>query len=484
MNDGSSNDANTAGRKPLPADLYGVGDSRRYVDEGARSEEWRDEFRRDFGRVIHCPAFRRLQGKTQIFPGYESDFFRNRLTHSLEVGQIAESIAMRLNYTDEYFKAHPINARICLTASLLHDIGHPPFGHNGEEALDECMRKFGGFEGNAQTLRIVTQLEKKRRDPDELDLIRCRAGLNLTYRTLGALLKYDKPIPTDRSADTEVRKGYYEADAAIVADIKKHVCPQLTDSDGSFKTIECQIMDIADDIAYSTYDIEDTFKAGFLSPSDVLTYSSAVMEEVARKVAKNPGCEGFTADDVIDTFLDLFANLSGNFRDLSPGEPDSPEETVLNAVSVQQDLDNIASDGYLRTAFTADLVGQFVNGVGVEPDREFPQLSKIVVDTAVKRKIEVLKHFTYAATIRSSRVAVSEFRGKDIIKDIFKALDQEKGYLLLPADYRALYDAAKADENKRKRVICDFIAGMTDRYAAEFWGRLYSDKGATFFKPL
>lgn len=464
--------------------MYRDSDSDRYVPESSKSETWRDEFRRDFGRVIHCPAFRRLQGKTQIFPGYESDFFRNRLTHSLEVGQIAESIAIRLNHTDEYFKAQHINPRICLTAALLHDIGHPPFGHNGEEALDECMRKFGGFEGNAQTLRIVTQLEKKRRNPNEDDPIDCRAGLNLTYRTLGALLKYDKPITTDRASDTEVRKGYYEADAPIVVDIKQHVCPDLADREGSFKTIECQIMDIADDIAYSTYDIEDTFKAGFLSPSDILTYPSAVMEEVARKVAKNPGCEGFSANDVIDTFLDLFANLSASFRDLSPGEPDSPEETVLNAVSVQQDLDNIASDGYLRTAFTADLVGQFVNGVGVELDVDYPQLSKIVVDTAVKKKIEVLKHFTYAATIRSNRVAVSEFRGKDIIKDLFKALDQEKGYLLLPADYRTLYDAAKADDNKRKRVICDFIAGMTDRYAVEFWGRLYSDKGTTFFKPL
>lgn len=400
------------------------------------------------------------------------------------MGQIAESIAIRLNETSGFPDDQKINPRICLTAALLHDIGHPPFGHNGEEALDECMREYGGFEGNAQTLRIVTQIEKKRRNPNETDPVDCRAGLNLTYRTLGAILKYDKPIATDRSTDTEVKKGYYEADAPIVTDIKRHVCPEFRGGQGTFKTIECQIMDIADDIAYSTYDIEDTFKAGFLSPSDILTYSPSVMEEVARKVAKNPGCESFSSDDVLDTFLDLFVGLSNAPRDLSPDRPDSPEETLLNAVSVKQDLDNIADDGYLRTAFTADLVGQFVNGINVEATAEYPQLRKITVDVSVLRKIEVLKHFTYAATIRSNRVAVSEFRGKDIVKDIFKALDQKKGYLLLPSDYRDLYDAVKPDDCKRKRVICDFIAGMTDRYAVEFWGRLYSDKGTTFFKPL
>lgn len=477
----------TGTRTPLPpAELYTAADAKRYIKEESKAEPWRDEFRRDFARVIHCPSFRRLQGKTQIFPGYESDFFRNRLTHSLEVGQIAESIAIRLNNTHVYFKSadRQINPRICLTASLLHDIGHPPFGHNGEEALDECMREFGGFEGNAQTLRIVTQIEKKRRNNLERNPIENRAGLNLTYRTLGAILKYDKKIASNRAADDKVQKGYYECDEPIVMDIKRHVCPDFEKLGSSFKTIECQIMDIADDIAYSTYDIEDTFKAGFLSPSDILTYSPAVMDEVARKVAKNPGCEGFSADDVIDTFLDLFSNLSPEYGDLSPGETDTPEENILRAVSVQQDLDNIASDGYLRTAFTADLVGQFVNGIEADVNPEYPQLSTIAVDNRIRKKIEVLKHFTYAATIRSNRVAVSEFRGMDIIKDVFKALNQPKGFLLLPEDYQILFDAAGGDETTRKRVLCDFIAGMTDRYAIEFWGRLYSDRGTTFFKPL
>ena len=168
------------------------------------------------------------------------------------MAQIAELIAILINNTHDYFRSHQIKERICLTAGLLHDIGHPPFGHNGEDALDEVYARVRGFEGNAQTLRIVTQLEKKRRNPDETDAIDCRAGLNLTYRTLGAVLKYDTPIETNRKGQHDVKKGYYEADEPIVEDIKQHVCPAALTSGEKFKTIECQIMDIADDIAYST----------------------------------------------------------------------------------------------------------------------------------------------------------------------------------------------------------------------------------------
>jgi dGTPase len=109
------------------------------------------------------PCFRRLQGKTQLFPGHESDFFRNRLTHSLEVAQVAESIAYKINDEHPYFKEHRLEPRVCFTAALVHDIGHPPFGHNGEHALDDKMKSYGGFEGNAQTIRVISRLEKKRR---------------------------------------------------------------------------------------------------------------------------------------------------------------------------------------------------------------------------------------------------------------------------------------------------------------------------------
>ena len=190
--------------------LYSEGDWRREHTERA-SEPWRTEARRDYARVIHSPSFRRLQGKTQVFPGHESDFFRNRLTHSLEVAQIAESIAYRLNHNESLFRAYPIDPRICATAGLVHDLGHPPFGHNGERALDDRMRLYGGFEGNAQTLRILSKLEKKipsgsSSAPTTYD---GRIGLNLTYRTLASTLKYDRVVPHIRTLEDSLVKGYY-----------------------------------------------------------------------------------------------------------------------------------------------------------------------------------------------------------------------------------------------------------------------------------
>lgn len=468
----------------MPNKLYQNSDRSRFLPENGEEEPWRDPYRKDYARVIHSPSFRRQQGKTQIFPGHESDFFRNRLTHSLEVAQIAESIAHSLNAQDPFLTENPINPRICFTAAHLHDIGHPPFGHNGEEALDECMRPHGGFEGNAQTLRIVSQLEKKRYRDDVTNHIERRAGLNLTYRTLGSVLKYDCVIESDRTTDEKVRKGYYYCDTPVVEDIKKAVCPGVDFSTRKFKTIECQIMDIADDIAYSTYDIEDTFHAGFLSPSKILTYDTSVMELVAKKVSDHIGDSDFDAGNVVSIFLDLFSQFVLPADDFSPDQADSEIEHVLSSLTYQQNLDTIAEDGHLRTAFTSYLVGRFIGGVRVEIDPDLPQLSKVFVEPSILREIEVLKNFTYQATIRSNRVAVSEFRGKDIVKAIFEALAGPKGRLLLPPDFQALYDAAEADNSLRMRVLCDFIAGMTDRYAMEFWSRLYSDTGETIFKPL
>jgi dGTPase len=252
-------------RKPLytPTDKYRPLDERRAAREPYNA------------RLVHCPAFRRLQGKTQFFPG-ESDFFRNRLTHSLEVAQISKSIAIKLNY--DYFgdatdDDHRISTDLVEFAALAHDLGHPPFGHNGEAALDECMRAVGGFEGNAQTLRILSRVEKKRtttgpRYIEFQDGQDARLGLNLTFRSLASILKYDEEILT-RSENDPITKGYYAEERELVEKIKKHVTGK-NDYEEKFKTVECDIMDIADDIAYSTYDFEDAMKAGFTSVLDVL----------------------------------------------------------------------------------------------------------------------------------------------------------------------------------------------------------------------
>lgn len=142
-------------------------DEKRLAEESHSTElseePYRTNFRKDYSRLVHCPSFRRLAGKTQLYPGQESDFFRNRLSHSMEVAQIAKSISTRLNNTQLFSDGSKLDLDTDLVefAALAHDIGHPPFGHQGEEALDQCMLDFGGFEGNAQTLRILTKLEKK-----------------------------------------------------------------------------------------------------------------------------------------------------------------------------------------------------------------------------------------------------------------------------------------------------------------------------------
>jgi deoxyguanosinetriphosphate triphosphohydrolase, putative len=184
-------------------------------------DNFRNEYRRDYGRVLHSPAFRRLVNKTQLFPGSESDFFRNRLTHSLEVAQIAKTIALKIKSENSELEAI-IEPDICEIAGLMHDLGHPPFGHNGEKALDDCMKKNGGFEGNAQTIRIITRIEKKERpeiliDAEGKDQ---RVGLNLTARVIASALKYDECIPKIREPEEKLVKGYYESEKSIIDEVK------------------------------------------------------------------------------------------------------------------------------------------------------------------------------------------------------------------------------------------------------------------------
>lgn len=462
--------------------LYSEADEARFVPEDSPKLTHRSEYRKDFARVIHCASFRRLQGKTQLFPGYESDFFRNRLTHSLEVGQIAESIAYCANESNPYFKDDPIKPRICFTAALLHDIGHPPFGHNGEAALDEMMLQYGGFEGNAQTLRIVSQLEKKRYRADVECLLDRRAGLNLTYRTLAAVLKYDQLIPEGRDEGADVCKGYYFEDKPVVDDIKRHVVPTWVEGDRKFKTVECAIMDIADDIAYSTYDLEDSLKAGFLTPLKMLTSSSDLLDTVARIVSKKIETTG---RDVLRILVDLFISRVDPAAISAMREPgDDDLVTLSKALLAIEEMEAPTSSGQARTEFTAALVGKFIEAVEIEVDEETPALSRVKVQPDVLRTIEILKTYTYQAVIASSRVKLAEYRGKEVVSGIFEALAGEDGHILLPEDTLNLFNAANGNRQRELRVISDFIAGMTDRYAVEFYGRLHSDSPQTIFKDI
>jgi dGTPase len=494
--------------------LYNPADFDRFAPEPpatpGNEEVYRHQSRKDYARLIHSAAFRRLQGKTQLFPNHESDFFRNRLTHSLEVAQIAKSIAVKLNSTEEFFRSDPIATDVVETAALAHDLGHPPFGHNGEKALDEAMANFGGFEGNAQTLRILSKLEKKRTRIDRYKTVDAagrdqRAGLNLTARVLAAVLKYDNEIPRrlkDRK-NSDVVKGYYHTERELVARIKKSVLGKEPPA-GEFKTVECSIMDVADDIAYSTYDIEDALKGGFTSPIDMISASPEHLRAVADTVKKrldnfypdlSAKLRAFSALDARDVFVSNFATLfavsEADAKTITRAAPKTmnllaSDDYKAFLVASANDLSNqVASDGYRRTQLTSDLVGKFIRGVEFIPDHQRPALSRVRLKVDLFKEVETFKVFAYESLINSARLKLAEYSGKSIVKTIFEKLNDanNKGYMLLPEDFRGLYQRL-AEPDEQARVVCDFVAGMTDRYAMEFYSRLTAPDKATLWKPL
>ncbi|MGE4062530.1 MAG: dGTP triphosphohydrolase [Rhodospirillaceae bacterium] len=487
--------------------LYAAGDHRRFTPEsklGKPVEKYRSDWRRDYARVVHSPAFRRLQGKTQLFPNHETDFFRNRLTHSIEVAQIAKSIAIKLNAENRYLRDdNRIDTDIVELAGLCHDLGHPPFGHNGEMALDECMFRDGGFEGNAQSLRILAKLEKKATSRTERFLpvtVRNgkdrRTGLNLTARSIASVLKYDEEIPTDpaKRKPGQISKGYYNTERGLVRFIKEQVCGDPDREE--FKTIECCIMDVADDIAYSTYDIEDAFKANFLSPMKMASASSEILQEIAKKVEERiakeypnltPDKRRFEAHDALQIVIELFQEtfLDGyeTFAAYRPREHNIRIPLVDVPVQISIASEAVAQQGYFRTKLTSSLVGEFIRGVTIKVNEECPALSSVKLRLATFKKVEVLKNFAYHSLIGSSRLKVAEYRGKDIVRKIFEALAGPGGAQLMPEDFRELHSKLKSGSEQR-RVICDFIAGMTDRYALEFYSRLFGTNAETIYKPL
>jgi dGTPase len=489
---------------------YSDADKSRILALQVEDEPYRTPWRKDYARLVHSPAFRRLQGKTQLFPGQENDFFRNRLSHSIEVAQVAKSIVSKINYDlvqenklNNVGEQYLIEPDIVEFAALAHDLGHPPFGHLGEEALDEMMRDHGGFEGNAQTLRLLTRIEKKHIQEeyiaslDDNNCIDKRVGLNLTYRSLASILKYDLPIPMrfeERNSLKEkglIRKlipvkGYYASEKEIVEKIKSAVTNNKP-YEGNFKTIECQIMDLADDIAYSTYDIEDSFKGGFIKPLDLLSVPSNVIEYVAQKISEQENIP-IDPDDIKKIIRDILLEefeQPFTFVNVNVEDKDLLQEIYFTSIQFAQETSNaIASDSYYRSNFTSKLVGRFIKAVSIDQiNDEIPALSTIKISKDIKLQIEVLKALTYQYQISSPKLKIVEYRGKEIVTSIFKDIDSDNGKDLLPEDYRLLYALASNDGSLKKRIICDFICGMTDRYALEFYARLRSENSQTIFRP-
>lgn len=480
------------------APLYRSGDFERVSGVPDKEGDGRDPFRRDLARLIHSPAFRRLQGKTQLFPGIENDFFRNRLTHSLEVSQIATGIAINLNKFNPVFENEKINEHLVQFAALAHDLGHPPFGHNGEKELDEWMIEYGGFEGNAQTLRILSKLEKKETmnfpsGDGGIPLVLSekkedqRLGLNLTYRSLASIIKYDFCIPPDKEDSKGLKrpiKGYYFEESGLVEKIKEKVAP---DFKGKFKTLECSIMDLADDIAYSSFDLEDSFKAGFLSPLAMSSASADFKSEIVKEINEKLHTEypeQFEANKM--KLEEVDSVLQSVFYTLWTDNKNESSFKISNEIYSTSQL--LSKTGYLRVDLFSKIVKLFIGGIDFQRNEQYPALSKVKFNIPTFKMVEVLKKYSYKSIIMSPHLKISESRGRDMVNKIFEKLrDSEDGRRYLPDDWRDIYmNSTNLGENSKRwknRTISDFVCSMTDRYCLEYYNRLFGSNPASIYKP-
>jgi dGTPase len=383
----------------------------------------RDPFSRDRARVLHSYAFRRLADKTQVVVPGEDDFPRTRLTHSLEVAQIGREIGAGLGCAPD----------IVDTAGLAHDIGHPPFGHNGEDALDSVAQPCGGFEGNAQTLRVLTRLEAK-----VLDEHGEPAGLNLCRATLDATCKYPWP-----RRDGERKFGYYAADEAAFAWLRAGAEPGR-------RCLEAQVMDWADDVAYSVHDVEDGVHAGLIKLAGV---DDTEREQLCRIAAEQ-------------------------YSDRSPGEL-APVLDELLAMPTLRDLatyDGTAAAQVAAKRATSELVGRLsvaaINATradyGSDPLARYD--ASLVVPADARAECALLKALAAHYVMARPGAAQRQVWQRSVLTELVEALiDAAPGAL-----DRALIAAwhAAGDDAARLRVVIDQVAQLTDSSAVAWHARL------------
>jgi dGTPase len=363
----------------------------------------RSAFQRDRDRLIHCNAFRRLKGKTQVFVVHEGDHFRTRLTHTLEVAQIARSLARPLGLDEDLAEA----------VALAHDLGHPPFGHAGERALNAALAGFGGFDHNAQSLRVVTRLERRYPDFD---------GLNLSWEVLEGLVKHNGPLQQGPGAQRQPLGGGLPF--ALQADLVRQEFEL-----GSFAALEAQAAAIADDIAYDCHDLEDGIRAGLIGMDqlDDEPIAGPILREIRRDYADLDSSR--TMYELIRRVISgLIHDVLGEaMRRLAQVKPESPDE--------------------VRRAGTA-LVG-FSRALS-EDER---QLKRFLMD-------HVYRHESVMQPVRAAESIVS-----DLFAAFFAAPDE------MPDPWSNELDPA--DDHVKARRVADYIAGMTDRFALAEHARLF-----------
>jgi dGTPase len=357
----------------------------------------RSPFQRDRDRILHATAFRRLTHKTQVFVFHEGDHYRSRLTHSLEVAQIARTVARQLRLDEDLAEA----------IALAHDLGHPPFGHAGERALDGATADFGGFDHNAQSLRIVTALERKYAVFD---------GLNLTWETLEGLAKHNGPEA--------------EGSASAVAKIARTLESWRSLDLSTYPSAEAQVAALSDDIAYVSHDIDDGLRAGLIALADLRVQplvGPAV--EAAQSGRPNDDDEGRRVHEITRRMITvMIADLVGETRSrLAALAPQSP--------------DDIRRAGSATAAFTEGMAADIAR----------------------------LKGFLLRRVYRHERVMRVMRDAEEVVRDLFGL------YLSEPTAMPPAWYAASRTWNERRlaRLIADFVAGMTDRYAIGEHRRLF-----------
>ncbi|WP_245927630.1 deoxyguanosinetriphosphate triphosphohydrolase [Nocardioides silvaticus] len=414
---------------------YGEADRERIVPEPPKRVDApeRKPFERDRARVVHAASFRRLAAKTQVVGPQSDDFVRNRLTHSLEVAQIARDLSRALG-------THP---DIAETAALAHDLGHPPFGHNGERALHRLAAGCGGFEGNAQTLRLLTRLEAK-----SMDDAGASVGLNLTRATLDACTKYpwplaDAPVPGGVHSDGMTREG---AKFGVYDDDRPAFDWLRTGAPDGRRCVEAQVMDLADDVAYSVHDVEDGTVAGRIDLTQL--DRPAVWETVRAWYAPD------ATDDELDEVLDRLQRV-GSW-------PRSSYDGTRASLAALKNL-------------TSDLIGRFCGAVQqatfAASDGPFVRYqADLVIPDDTWTEITALKGIAAHYVMQADDRVALQARQRELLAELVAMLldrapdELDEAFL---GDWRAA-----ADDGARLRVVIDQVASLTDASALSWHARL------------
>ena len=368
-------------------------DSRGRLFEEPRSD-FRSCFQRDRDRIIHSSAFRRLKHKTQVFVEHEGDYFRTRLTHSIEVAQVARTIAGALGLNQELVEA----------VSLAHDLGHPPFGHTGEDALDAEMQAYGGFDHNAQAIRIVTALEQHYAQFD---------GLNLTWECLEGIAKHNGPVPLPHPP--------------ALRDYNRQHDLELQ----SYASAEAQVAALADDVAYNNHDLHDGLRAG--------VFSDAQAEQLP---IVGPA---YAAVDRLHSGLDAHRRRHEALRRVF----------------------GVMVDDVIRTS--AALLAQ--SGAVTAQDIRDLDYAVVQFSPELWKDLKAIRGFLFQNMYRAPRVVVQREHAATVVRDLFGVFMSNPGEM--PGDW-GVQISNLPDTQARARLVSDYIAGMTDRFAQQEHDRLFA----------